>query len=295
MPKMYRRSNPTKRNSESGKAKGKMTIRERHSIYHYFMSAKGKRTNKGDSSGKSRRKRKSEKKKLKSFFNHFLLQPPSRAPDLQLFLRRHSPKNPGDLDNVTHFPTTLPQHDAITPTSAPTTPNGIGMGRSPVTLSPTPPPEPTLLPTSVFDDTNEPTVAFDGVRVVATRFEVDYDEFTALTSEFPLAEAITIEYLREFMETQFDFNFLTTLNMFRGSLITSDAQNSAATYDLSLIFDESSIDTPNVEEVDLLVFSAFQRPFVGTLISALNELPTGNSFSTTTTVTYNPETRRILL
>lgn len=131
--------------------------------------------------------------------------------------------------------------------------------------------------------------------MTATRFEVDYDEFSATASEFPAAERITIEYLREFMETQFGFNFLTTLNNFRGSLVQSDAPNSAATYDLSLIFDESSIDTPTTEEVDLLVFSAFQRPFVGTLVSALNELPATNAFSGTSVVTYNPENRRRLL
>ena len=130
--------------------------------------------------------------------------------------------------------------------------------------------------------------------MTAAQFELDYDEFVADASEFRAAEEVTLTYLREFMESQFEFNIRTTLNGFRGTLVASNAADSVATYEISLIFDPSSIDTPTAEEVDLLVFAALNEPFVPTLIAALNALTADNSFSQTSTVTYTPNGRRTL-
>ena len=89
-----------------------------------------------------------------------------------------------------------------------------------------------------------------------------------------------------------DENSETFLVGFQGVTVATNNAQTLATYDVTLIFGNNSIDTPSTAEADLLVFAAFNRPFVPELVASLNGLPAANPFSTTANVVYNPVRRQ---
>lgn len=97
------------------------------------------------------------------------------------------------------------------------------------------------------------------------------------------------------MIQQFEFNSETNLIDFLGATVGTDNEATEASYDVDLIFSQDSLATPSMDEVDVLIFAAFNQPFVQDLVALLSELPTSNPFSMTTAVTYTPLNRRHLL
>jgi hypothetical protein len=155
---------------------------------------------------------------------------------------------------------------------------------------------PTTAPSGIAPSAAPTESSIDGIVIPATRFEVDYKTTgTVNDSQFEEAKTVTLAYLRQFMEKQFSYNAMTDLIDFRGTLVEKDNSATMATYDVKLTFSKGSIGTPSTEEVDLLVFAAFNQPFVPELITQLQTLPAQNPFSETKEVTYNPQKRRWLV
>lgn len=110
--------------------------------------------------------------------------------------------------------------------------------------------------------------------------------------DFDAAAAVTLDYLKTYMTSQFAFNTDALLSDFVGSLTGTDLGRVEASYDAALLFADSSTAVPASTDVDALLFAAFQQPFVQDLLDALGQLPASNPFSTTSAVTYNPNRRR---
>jgi hypothetical protein len=184
-------------------------------------------------------------------------------------------------ESISTFPTIAPTKDSVSsfPTIAPTESSFSSF--------------PTIAPSSGVAPSAAPTESIDGIAVPVTRFEVDY-KTTGTVNDFQFGEAekITLDYLRQFMEQQFSFNSMTDLIDFRGTLVEKDNAATIATYDVTLIFSKGSIAAPSSEEADLLVFAAFNQPFVQELIKQLQALSAQNPFSQTNAVTYNPVKKR---
>ena len=155
----------------------------------------------------------------------------------------------------------------------------------------------TSLPSS--SNTNVPTQSpvAGGIRVPATPFSVVYTVGSGAAaptaSDFDEAAAVTLNYLETYFKDQFEFNTETTLTDLTGLLNGTDIDLKEASYDVAVLFAESSTFVPKTADIDVLMIAAFQQPFVKDLLAALaSELPASNPFSTTSKVTYNKTSKR---
>lgn len=169
------------------------------------------------------------------------------------------------------------------------------------TISPAPSRTPTIRktkqPTILVAPTVTPTIASTSAtptiieenRIVASPFNVIYFVGGGATDENLIAGGnVTLEYLEDYLVTQFAFNPATELLLSTGAIIETDISTTSTSFSLSLLFANGSQLVPSQADVDRLIVTAFQQPFVSELLTLLRgSLPVTNPLSTTTGVTYS--------
>ena len=106
----------------------------------------------------------------------------------------------------------------------------------------------------------------------------------------PPAQAITLEYLDNFLEEQFSFNVDLVYSGLNGGVTatgTMGASIATADYDVDVIFSADTVMAPSPDDIDVLINAAFLEPFSSILVMLLQDLPSSNPFSQVDTVVYN--------
>jgi hypothetical protein len=111
-------------------------------------------------------------------------------------------------------------------------------------------------------------------------------------AQFIDAERITREYLEQFFIDFFEFSFegdFVSLSV--GNLGNTVGPPPLIDYNLTAFFFPASGSEriPTVEEVDIIIQTAFSQPSVQTLLLELRTLPVENPFSSTSTAFYSTE------
>jgi len=150
------------------------------------------------------------------------------------------------------------------PTESPTISEMLGGP----TLSPTPAPTPS---------SNDTATPFDGSFVGA--------DPNPTTEEFEAAEVNTCDFLRTFFEDFYSESFETTQDLFLCEALLFASDRARISFAITLGFGDDSFLIPTVEDVDLLVLTAFSEPTVNQLIATLIEA--GGAFGTTTAIIYS--------
>lgn len=123
-----------------------------------------------------------------------------------------------------------------------------------------------------------------------TRFSVEYD-FSQGTSpseqDFKEAEAVTMAYIEEYLNSFFDFKDEVTVDSISINPVTTLNNPVQIQYDATVEFLKSSSLIPSALELDNLMMAAFQLPAVQTLLLLLGNLPEQNPFSSTGKVAYS--------
>jgi hypothetical protein len=181
----------------------------------------------------------------------------------------------------TNSPTNAPTRVAefMPPTIDPTNPG---------TLESTPIPTPAQTAAPTVAPTN-PSQPEDG-----TRFSVEYilSGTDPSGDQFNVAEEITLQYLEDYVNQQFEFNPLTNLENFDGATLGTELNPTRASYSVDLTFTDDSTIIPTQADIDVLIEGAFLQPFVQTLIDLLGEVSSDNPFSTTSNVIYTMSSNR---
>jgi hypothetical protein len=140
---------------------------------------------------------------------------------------------------------------------------------------------------TVVPDETEPPTPSNIVRV--GRFTIDYalDSSTAVNdANLVGATDATLRYLEMYLSAQFELNAEATLMKMASMVVATDTTLPQATFDVELVFDPTTSPIPTKDDVDVLIFSAFNEPAVQGFLAQLKQLP--GPFSSTTGVTYNP-------
>lgn len=148
--------------------------------------------------------------------------------------------------------------------------------------------EPTTAPVAT-PITPSPT-SENSIPIRATPFALFYDgSFSRIPSddEFASVAELTRVYLEEFMNDEFAQTSLTNLDDFLTFMIRNQfvsGQPVQADYRCTGLFNPSSIFLPTVRELNSLIDEAFTDDKLVEYISRIQGLPSGNVFSTTTSV-----------
>jgi hypothetical protein len=122
--------------------------------------------------------------------------------------------------------------------------------------------------------------------VVGSPFTLQYDLGGGLPSNLDNAAAITMEYLRTFLDSQFMLN--PQLSLVDLSYTIQDSKLGSnpvsATFQVSVIFEDNGMTVPGPQDLDVLFSTAFSPPSVQELISSLAE--SGDEFSRTKNVNF---------
>jgi hypothetical protein len=141
------------------------------------------------------------------------------------------------------------------------------------------------LPTS-GPSTRAPSAATD---TEASPFVITYqtsDSREPTPEEFDQAQAVTLQYLEDFLVGEYEFNLITALNDVLGLALSESTDPLAVAYATTLLFSPESGFIPSQEDIDVQVFTAFQEQAVFDLVAALQGLPPENPFSSTTSVQF---------
>jgi hypothetical protein len=102
------------------------------------------------------------------------------------------------------------------------------------------------------------------------------------------AQNITMEFLQDYLNEQFDSSTTTTVDQYSSEVLEANVTQvpPSLTYAFQILFTDSTTFFPSEDEIDIVIESAFVAPFADVLISVLQQLDAANPFSTTNTVAY---------
>lgn len=125
-----------------------------------------------------------------------------------------------------------------------------------------------------------------------TPFQVTYNIHgtgTNPTSEQIYAAVnITVAYINEYFLKMFEVNSLVTYVSLKGSLTAISPDFTEISYNATALFARDSMFVPSMQDLDMLLVTAFQQPGVQTLLVMLQQLPSDNSYSQTLQASYKP-------
>jgi hypothetical protein len=102
------------------------------------------------------------------------------------------------------------------------------------------------------------------------------------------AQNITMEFLQDFLNEQFDSSTTTTVDKYTSDVLQANVTQilPSLAYAFKILFSDSTTFFPTEDEIDIVIESAFVAPFAEVLVSLLQKLDVANPFSTTMNVVY---------